>query len=99
MNNNDLFKQSNSVRNYQFNSFSSRRKKFSNHYIFMKREILYNKSLEENKATFKYHNYSLFEKKRKINSHKKQTRKKLIESKSSLYLTESILKTKNFFFL
>ena len=98
LNNNEYYIQSNSIKNSQINSLSSRSKKYSNNYIFMKREKMFNKSLEENKTIFKYHKYSLFNKKKKLITQKKSMNKNLIKSKSSLYLTESIIKTKNYFF-
>ena len=94
---NALFNKRNSILNIPNNSLSSRSKKFTNHYIFMKREMLFNKSVEENKLTFKYQNYTLLNKKKGINIGKNQSKRNLIKDNSSrsLYLTgltDSILK-------
>ena len=63
--NNGFFHRSNSLLNIKkMNSLSSRRTKYSNYYIFMKREIAFNKSVEKNKAFFKYQNYALFDRKK-----------------------------------
>ena len=94
---NNLLNKTNSILNNQNNSLSSRKKKFTNHFIFMKREILFNKSLEENNKTFKYSNYALSNKKKKIlclHNKKEVFRKKVLDKKSSspspLFLTENV---------
>ena len=72
------------------NSLSSRRNKYSNYYIFMKREIAFNKSVEKKKAIFKYQNYALFDTKKKPIY---QSKKNMVNNRSfSLNLTENMLK-------
>ena len=53
---------SNVKKRNKLNSFSLKNTHYSNHVIFMKREIAFNKSIEDNRNIFKYQNYSLLDK-------------------------------------
>lgn len=87
------YNQSNSL----INSLSFRKTKYSNDFIFMKREIVFNKSLEQKKATFKYQNYILFDKtKKKI--YKRLNKNSLKKRSSSFFLTGGFLKENNSMF-
>ena len=79
-------------------SLSENKTKYDNFYIFSKREYAFNKSIENNKKVFKYHNYSYFEEKKQLKNQKKAKFKRnndniLSHNHSSLYLTQNILKT------
>ena len=84
----------NSPNNKILNLITSRTSRYSNEYIFMKREIVFNKSLEENRKTFKYIKYNVFDRnKRVVNNKKRNYKKNFAEKKAlSLYLTENIIK-------
>ena len=90
---NYLNNNSNSL-NKKFNSITSRTSRYSNDFIFRKRELVFNKSLEKNKTTFKYLNYTLFDKnKRTVYNRKNNTQKNIFKKKAeSLFLTDNIIK-------
>ena len=89
---------SNVKKRNKLNSFSLKNTHYSNHVIFMKREIAFNKSIEDNRNIFKYQNYSLLDNynKNRIFMNKRNIKKNISENKySSLYLTESMMKPNN----
>ena len=67
----------------------------------MKREIFFNKNLEENKKTFKYQNYILFDRKKRAYILKDHSQNNDVKNKtcSSLFLTQNILNKSNFPFI
>ena len=79
---------------------SPKKNKFSNNFIFTKRDLVYNKSLEKNKTTFKYRKYNTYFQ-LEINQKNKNDRNnitKMKKNKSSntpLYLTEYIYTNKS----
>ena len=97
---NYLKNNSNSITKNKCNSVTSRSSRFSNHYIFMKREKIFNKSLKEKRSIFKYLKYTLFdERKRNINNKNKCSKHNILNNKSSsLYLTENLIKTDKYMF-
>ena len=79
---------------------SSNANKYSNNFIFAKREMAFNKSLEENKTTFIYKSCSLFDKVIKnknirYSANKIDNLKKNNSMNSPLFLTEYIEKNNN----
>ena len=79
---------------------SPKKNKFSNNFIFTKRDLAYNKSLEKNKNTFKYRKYNTYFQ-MEINQKNKNDRNKITEMKKNnssntpLYLTEYIYTNKS----
>ena len=79
---------------------SPKKNKFSNNFIFTKRDLAYNKSLEKNKNTFKYRKYNTYFQ-LEINQKNKNDRNKITEMKKNnssntpLYLTEYIYTNKS----
>ena len=80
-------------------SLSQNRANYSNLIIFSKREKAFNKSIEQNKSIFKYNHYSSIEESENNNKNNSNNTKKIFycnkkvnNSFSPLYLTESILK-------
>ena len=79
---------------------SPKKNKFSNNFIFTKRDLAYNKSLEKNKTTFKYRKYNTYfqleiNQKNKNNRNKITKMKKNNSSNTPLYLTEYIYTNKS----
>ena len=79
---------------------SPKKNKFSNNFIFTKRDLAYNKSLEKNKNTFKYRKYNTYfqleiNQKNKNDRNKITKMKKNNSSNTSLYLTEYIYTNKS----
>ena len=79
---------------------SPKKNKFSNNFIFTKRDLAYNKSLEKNKNTFKYRKYNTYFQ-LEINQKNKNDRNKITKMKKNnssntpLYLTEYIYTNKS----
>jgi hypothetical protein len=79
---------------------SPKKNKFSNNFIFNKRDLAYNKSLEKNKNTFKYRKYNTYFQ-LEINQKNKNDRNKITKMKKNnssntpLYLTEYIYTNKS----
>ena len=75
---------------------SAKNEKYTNHFLFSKREIEFNKSLEKNKTTFKYNKCTSFDELIKTNKNIRSTNNKMnklkknYSSNSKLYLTEYI---------
>ena len=88
------------IENLKMKLPSSKGNKYSNNFIFTKREMAFNKSLEENKTTFIYKNCSLFDKLKK-NKNIRHTTNKINNLKKNnsmnlpLYLTEYKEKNNN----
>ena len=82
------------ISNYVFNS-SKKRNKYSNNYIFTKREIAFNKNIKKNRSFFKYNKCAcLLE---EFTKNIKKVNKNIRKNKTfntSLYLTEYINKNK-----
>ena len=81
---------------------STKNEKYSNHFIFSKREIAFNKSLEKNKTTFIYKKFSFDELTRikkyknvRNNKNKIHKIKKNNSTNSPTYLTEYVFINKN----
>ena len=79
---------------------SPKKNKFSNNFIFTKRDLAYNKSLEKNKTTFKYRKYNTYfqleiNQKNKNDRNKISKMKKNKSSNTPLYLTEYIYTNKS----
>ena len=75
---------------------SAKNEKYTNHFLFSKREIEFNKSLEKNKTTFKYNKCTSFDELIKTNKNIRSTNNKMNKLKknnssiSKIYLTEYI---------
>ena len=71
----------------------SNRRLYDNLHIFNNRQLAFNKSIEANKKTFKYVNFSLFNNDIKTSGNKRNLRKKMIKNNtvidySTLFLTD-----------